>query len=69
MWVLLKQLAGGRWPRGTKESVTSHSCEERPAVDSASLLNLWVSARPGMGQEGLRGLRKLKRVQLGPCPF
>lgn len=49
--------------------VTSHTCEERPTIDGASLLNLWVSARPGMGQEGPRGLRKLKTVQLGPCLF
>lgn len=49
--------------------VTRHSCEGRPTMDGASLLNLWVSARPGMGQEGPRGLRKLKRVQLGSCPF
>lgn len=38
-------------------------------MDGASLLNLWVSARPGMGQEGPRGLRKLKLVQLRPCVF
>lgn len=38
-------------------------------MDGASLLNLWVSTRPGMGQEGPRGLRKLKSVQLGPCLF